>query len=259
MVDIHSHVLPGLDDGSPGFDTSLEMLQMARNAGTTDIVATPHANTSYRYDPDRISDLIRQLQGAVEDGIKIHRGCDFHLSPQNIQAALRDPSRFAINGLSFLLVEFPDVTLFQGIDEVFRNLIAVGLTPIVTHPERNDHLAADIPRLRRWVDKGIPLQITAQSLLGKFGPEPARWCLQMVSEGQVHFVASDAHDLIRRPPRLDEARDFLLERFDEEAANLLLEANPRAVIEGRPVEMNTFPIRLKKRRRWFSLGASRRA
>lgn len=256
VVDIHSHILPGLDDGSPTFDISLEMVRMAFKTGTTDIVATPHANTSYRYEPERISGLIGQLQGAVADGIKIHRGCDFHLSPHNIQTALREPSRFAINGLSYLLVEFPEVTLFQGIEEIFNNLLSVGLTPVVTHPERNQHLAADIPRLRRWVENGIPLQITAQSLLGKFGVERARWCLQMLKEGLVHLVASDAHDLVSRPPRLDEARDFLIDQFDEEFANVLLEVNPRAVIEGRRFEIRPFPLPPKKRRRWFPFGPS---
>lgn len=259
MVDIHSHILPGLDDGSPAFEISLNMARMARDAGTTDIVATPHANACYGYEPEVVFELIEKLQNAVGDGIKIHRGCDFHLSPQNIQAALREPSRFAINGLSYLLVEFPEVTLFQGFEQVFSNLMSVGLTPIVTHPERNHHLAADIPRLRRWVEMGIPMQITAQSLLGKFNPEPARWCLQMLNQGQVHFVASDAHDLVHRPPRLDEARAFLVNQFDEEYAELLLELHPRAVIEGRPLQISPLPHRPRKRSRWFPFGASRSA
>jgi protein-tyrosine phosphatase len=259
VVDIHSHILPGLDDGAPTFEISLKMAQMALGAGTTDIVATPHANTSYHYDPEIISSLTEKLQAAVEKGLTIHRGCDFHLSPQNIQLALREPTRFAINGLSYLLVEFPEVSLFHGIEDVFNNLLSVGLTPIVTHPERNHHLAGDIPRLRRWVEKGIPLQITAQSLLGKFGAEAAQWCLQMLKDGQVHIVASDAHDLSRRPPRLDEARDFLVNHFDEEFANLLLEVNPRAVIGGRPFEISPVPPRQKKRRGWFSFGDTRNA
>lgn len=259
MVDIHSHILPGLDDGPEDFEVSLEMLRVARQANTTDIVATPHASPSYRYEPELISDLIGKLQSAVEDDIKIHRGCDFHLSPQNIQAALREPSRFAINGLRYLLVEFPELTLFQGIEQVLNNLMSVGLMPIVTHPERNRHLAADIPRLRRWVAQGIPLQITAQSLLGTFGPELARWCLQMLNEGLVHFVASDAHDLLKRPPRLDAARVFLAEQFDEEFADLLLEVHPRAVIEGRPLDISPLPHRPRKRRTWFPIRASRSA
>jgi len=258
VIDIHSHILPGLDDGSPDPDVSLKMAQMALEAGTTDIVATPHANTSYRYEPELIAERILELQNAVGDGIKIHRGCDFHLSPQNIQIALRDPSRFSINGLSYILVEFPEMTLFQGIEQVFSTLMSAGLTPIVTHPERNQHLAADIPRLRRWVGKGIPLQITAQSLLSTFGPGPAQWCLQVLNQGLVHFVASDAHDLVYRTPRLDAARDFLVTQFDEEYADLLLEVHPRAVIDGRPLDISPFPPQPKKRRRWFPFGNAQR-
>ncbi len=254
VVDIHSHILPGIDDGSSSFEMSLQMVRLALSSGTTDIVATPHANTAYRYEPETISSLLEKLQSAVEGGIKIHRGCDFHLSPHNIQAALENPSRFAINGLSYLLVEFPELGLFQGIEEVFNNLIRVGLTPIVTHPERNRLLSADIPRLRRWVERGIPLQITAQSLLGRFGADAAKWCLEMLKEGQVHFVASDGHDPVNRPPRLDEARDFLVNHFDEEFANSLVEVNPRAVIEGRPYDMVTLPPKMKKRKRWFLFG-----
>lgn len=257
MIDIHSHILPGLDDGSPAFDISLDMARMAHDAGTTDIVATPHANTSFCHEPALIAERIAELQNAVGTGIRIHRGCDFHLSPRNIQAALQDPSRFAVGGLSYLLVEFPEIVLFHGIEQVFSNLRAVGLRPIVTHPERNQYLAADIPRLRRWVASGIFLQITAQSLLGKFGLAPAQWCVEMLNEGLVHFVASDAHDLINRPPRLDAAREFLLEQFEEERADLLLEVNPLAVIEGRALEIGPLPLRPKKRRKWFSFRASR--
>jgi protein-tyrosine phosphatase len=156
VIDIHSHILPSLDDGPEDFAVSLEMVRLARQANTTDIVATPHANPSYRYEPELILDLIGKLQSAVKDGIQVHQGCDFHLSPGNIQAALQKPSRFAINGLSYLLVEFPELTLFQGSEQVLDNLMSAGLTPIVTHPERNRNLAADIPRLRRWVRRGIP-------------------------------------------------------------------------------------------------------
>lgn len=256
MVDIHSHILPGLDDGPSEFDISLNMVRMAQESGTTDIVATPHANASYRYDPAVIVERIAELQSAVGDGIKIHRGCDFHLSPQNLQFAAREPSRFSINGLSYLLVEFPEVSLFQGIEQVFSTLMHAGLTPIVTHPERNEHLAADIPRLRRWVERGIPLQVTAQSVVGKFGPKAAQWCLQLLNEGLVHFVASDAHDLVHRPARLSEARDFLVNQFGEEYAEMLVEVHPRAVIDGQPLEIQPFPPQPKKRRKWFSFGGS---
>jgi protein-tyrosine phosphatase len=241
VIDIHSHLLHSLDDGAHSFDVSLDMARMALKSGTTDIVATSHANTEYNYDPDLISARIQELQGAAGDGIRIHRGCDFHLSAQNIQWALREPGRFSINGLHYLLVEFPEVSLFHGIEEIFSSLRSVGLTPIVTHTERNPHLASDIPQLRRWVDNGIPLQITARSRLSEFGREMVQWCLRVLKEGLVHFVANDAHDLVHRPPKLDKAWSFLAGQFGEQYAEFLLELHLRAVIEGQPMEVRSFP------------------
>jgi protein-tyrosine phosphatase len=164
--------------------------------GSHDIVATPHANTSYHYEPELISQRIAELQNAAGNGIKIHRGCDFHLSPHNLQFAAREPSRFSINGLNYLLVEFPEMAMFQGIEQVFSNHVfridAHCDTPGTERAPGSGHPA----RLRRWVEQGIPLQITAQSLLGTFGTRAAQWCLQLLNDGLVHFVASDAHDLV---------------------------------------------------------------
>jgi protein-tyrosine phosphatase len=254
MIDIHSHILHGMDDGAKSFDVSLAMVQMALERGTTDIVATPHASTAYNYQPELISERILQLQQAIGDGLKIHRGCDFHLSAQNIQVALREPARFSVNGLNYLLVEFPELSLFQGIDQIFNELRSAGLTPIITHPERNRHLAGDLPRLRRWVQQGIPLQITAQSLTGGFGEDLARWCIDAINEGLVHFVASDAHDTVRRPPKLDEARSLLNDQFGPEYAELLVEFHPRAVIEGAPMDVQVIPPPRKKTKKWFRFG-----
>jgi protein-tyrosine phosphatase len=251
MIDIHSHILHGLDDGAASFDVSLAMAKLAHESGTTDIVATPHANTVYAYQPEVISERIGELQQAIGDGLKIHRGCDFHLSAQNIQWVLREPARFSVNGLNYLLVEFPELALFRGIDQIFSELRSAGLTPIVTHPERNRHLAGDVERLRRWVEGGIPLQITAKSLTGGFGPELARWCLDALNEGLVHFVASDAHDPVHRPPRLDEAKRLLDDRFGSDYAELLVELHPRAVIEGLRIECEPIPPTPKKSRKWF--------
>ncbi len=255
MVDIHSHILHGMDDGAASFEVSLEMVKMAAAAGTTDIVATPHANSRYNFQPELIAGRIQELQSAAGGGIRIHRGCDFHLSAQNLEWASREPTRFSINGLNYLLVEFPDFSLFQGIEQVFDGLKAVGLTPIVTHPERNPHLAKDLPRLRRWVADGIPLQVTAQSVTGEFGAELARWCVKAIEEGLVHFIASDGHDTVRRPPKMDAARSFLEAEFGAEYAELLVDIHPRAVIEGQMMEVRPIPPARRKSKKWFRFGS----
>ena len=252
MIDIHNHLLHGLDDGADSFETSVAMARLARTAGTTDIVATPHSNVFYPYDSELVKQRIRELQGAVGEELKIHRGCDFHLSAHNIQMAVRDTRRFSINGLGYLLVEFPEVAALQGIEQIFETLREAGLTPVITHPERNPYLVADFSRLTRWVDNGIYLQVTAQSLFGdRFGAETAPWCAKALKMGLVHFVASDAHDERVRPPRLDQAKAHLELQYGDEYAQLLLVTHPGAVIEGRSlVPGRVFPPQ-KRERKWF--------
>jgi protein-tyrosine phosphatase len=251
VVDIHSHILHGLDDGATSFEQSQAMVRLAQETGTTDIVATPHSNSTYPYDHALRDQRVAELQDAAGAGLRIHRGCDFHLSAQNLQWVEKHPSHFSINGLRYLLVEFPDVSWIQGVDQIFAVLKSVGLTPIVTHPERNIHLAHDVARLKRWVDQGLYLQLTAQSVVGELGLEVARWCGQVLKMGLVHFVASDGHDTVERPPRLDHAKQFLTQEFGEEYAEMLLEINPRAVIEGRPLDVGPQVPQSKKAHRRF--------
>ncbi len=255
MIDIHSHLLHGLDDGADSFETSVIMARLARTTGTTDIVATPHLNISYNYDPEFVEQRIRDLQYAVGDDIRIHRGCDFHLSAQNIQMAVRNAKRFSVNGLGYLLVEFPEVSALQGIEQIFETLREAGLTPVITHPERNPYLAADFSRLTRWVDDGIYLQVTAQSLVGDlFGSEKATWCANAIKMGLVHFVASDAHDARVRPPRLDRAKEHLEQHYGEEYAELLLVTHPGGLIEGRALVPGRVLPPQKRERKWFHFG-----
>ncbi len=259
MVDIHSHVLHALDDGAPSFPESLAIAQLALRSGTSDLVATPHSNIVYPYQPQLVAQRIAALQLAIGPGLRIHQGCDFHLSLQNIQTALQHPRRFTINGLSYLLVEFPDVSMIEGAARIFLELQAAGMIPIVTHPERNPYLASDLPRLARWVEQGAYIQITAQSLLGApFGPSIARWCVRAIEMGLVHFVASDAHDTLHRPPRLDLAAQFLTTEFGPRFAELVLESNPRAVIEGHRLDTGLLPHPRLSRKWYHFLAGGRR-
>jgi protein-tyrosine phosphatase len=255
MIDIHSHLLHGLDDGADSFETSVVMAHLARTTGTTDIVATPHLNISYRYDPELLEQRIRDLQCAVGTELRIHRGCDFHLSAQNIQMAVRDARRFSVNGLGYLLVEFPEVSALQSIEQIFETLREAGLTLVITHPERNPYLADDFGRLIRWVDNGIYLQVTAQSLVGDFfGAEKQSWCAKALKMGLVHFVASDAHDARVRPPRLDHAKAHLEQHYGEAYADLLLVTHPGALVEGRALVPGRVLPPQKRERKWFHFG-----
>ena len=235
MVDIHSHVLYGLDDGAETLDESLDMLRMAAASGTTDIVATPHADLQFPFRPDLIAERLAELRPAVEGLIRIHSGCDFHLQFDNIQDALKNPAKYTINGLGYLMVEFSDLVIFNNTEDIFERMRAAGIAPVVTHPERNPLLQQKISRLERWVASGILLQVTAQSLLGHFGNTVRRCSEELMERGIVHFIASDAHDTENRPPRLDEAWEYVCRKFGEARAQRLLCVNPAAVLTGDPL------------------------
>ncbi len=249
MVDIHSHILPDLDDGSRTFSESVQMLALAVESGTTDIVASPHSDLRYRYDRAVVASKIEELQEACPE-IRIHRGCDFHLIPERIHEALMDPAAYSINGRGFLLVEFPDALIPDSTDDLLERMITCGLTPVLTHPERNRILQRDPERIHYWVDHGCLVQITAQSLLGRFGRTAARVSRELLDARLVHFVASDGHDTDHRPPVLSEAFHTVVSEYGQETAILLFQENPARALVGAPVAA---PSKFRKRLvwRWF--------
>ncbi len=250
MVDIHSHILWGMDDGSHSLEMSVAMLQMAAKGGTTDIVATPHADNDYAFQPELIEERRVELQTQLGERIRIHKGCDFHLKYDQIQESLRDPRKYSVNGLGWVLVEFSDMMIFPNTEEIFSQMRSAGMGVIVTHPERNWLLRKDIERLQRWVDGGAYMQVTGGSLLGVFGGDAKKFGEELMARGLVHFLASDAHDLDRRSPRLDHVRAHVAEKYGEEYAEALLETHPRAVIEGRALHPGALePPEPEKR--WF--------
>jgi len=237
MVDIHSHILWGLDDGAETLEESIAMVKLAAESGTTDIVATPHANTLYRYDPEVVRQRIEEVSAGAGGRPRIYRGCDFHLSFDNVQDAMENPARYAIHNGPYILVEFPN-TMLAGMQRVLTILIDCGLTPIITHPERQMQLRRISDEFLEWIRMGCLVQVTAQSLLGRFGRQAEESAWKMVRRGLAHFVASDAHDVADRPPRLDLAFEVLSKRVGEAQARLLAIENPGAVLRGERVLAN---------------------
>src|SRR5688572_23814999 len=198
MVDIHSHVLPGLDDGAPNMEVALEMLRVASESGTTDIVGTPHASPQYRFDPIRVETALAELQKAAGSDTRIHYGCELHLTPENIDEALLAPRNYTIGHRGYLLVEFDNQFVPKTTAGILRRLRLAGARPVIAHPERNHVLRERMTELADWVDDGCLLQITAQSLLGQFGRSAEAASFEFIEQGLAHCVASDAHDTRRR-------------------------------------------------------------
>lgn len=240
-----------MDDGAPTEEVSLEMLRLAAEGGTTDIVATPHSNGEFEYQPELIAERIRDLTAKTEGTPRIHRGCDFHLSFDNIEHAMEDPGRFSINGKRYILVEFADLHIPPSANRILEQLLAVDLVPIITHPERNPIIRKEPQKLNGWIDQGCLVQVTALSVLGGFGKSAETAAHQYLSHGMVHFIASDAHDPVYRHPKLDEAYAAIAEEWGGDMAELLLVKNPGKVIRGEYIEDGKLPVAAKKP--WWQL------
>jgi protein-tyrosine phosphatase len=233
MIDVHCHILPGLDDGPESIGTSLAMVESAIADGITHVVATPHSSNQYFFDYSRVQTLRGELQEKIGDKLILATGCDFHLNPENLDALREDAPRFCINQRDYLLVEFNEYSIPPAMDQTLHEIQLLGLRPVITHPERNAILRLQTRRLAKWVRHGCFIQVTAGSITGVFGPGAQKDALRWVADGLVHIVASDAHNTRGRPLKLQPAFDVVREQFGEDKARALFVENPMAAFEGR--------------------------
>jgi protein-tyrosine phosphatase len=230
VIDIHCHILPEVDDGPKSWETAESMCRMAAEDAIEHMVATPHANDRYFYDREYLSGLLHDLQQRIGDNPKLSLGCDFHLSLENMQNAQVAPERYCIGSSRYLLVEFSNFGIPPQIDEWLGQMIERGTRPIVTHPERNPILQQNAARVLQLVDRGCAVQVTASAITGFWGAKVREMAHWLLKEKAVHFLATDAHDTVRRPPVLSEARKIVAKQFGDELADALVEGNPRAVV-----------------------------
>jgi protein-tyrosine phosphatase len=242
VFDIHSHILPEVDDGPKSWEIAVEMCRMAAADGITHMVATPHANDRYAYDRQYLQGVLGQLQTKVGPSPKLTLGCDFHLSFENLERVLQQPHNYTIGDTNYLLIELSNFSVPIQIADCFIRLGDRGLTPILTHPERNPILQQTPQRVLEWAEQGCLVQVTASALTGFWGERPeiiARWLLD---RSAVHFLSTDAHDTKRRVPILSKGRDVAAGIVGEEYANALVEGNPAAVIAGQRIPFSPRPV-----------------
>jgi protein-tyrosine phosphatase len=253
MVDIHSHIVFGVDDGAKTIEDSLAMLELAANSGTTDIVATPHSDLRYQFDPVLVATRIAEMQARIGDRIRIHRGCDFHLFYDNIENCKEDRSRFTINGHRYLMVEFADSQIPKTIANIFEDMIVSGITPVITHPERNALLMRRVSDLVQWVRAGCLIQVTAQSFTGRFGKSAEENCKRLMRQRLVHFVASDAHDTEWRPPDMRAPYQYISAEYGDHVAERLFTTHPRMTLTGQYLECEDPDDEVQASKPWWKV------
>jgi protein-tyrosine phosphatase len=235
MVDLHTHILPAVDDGSQSWEMTLEMCRMAQQDGTAHMVASPHANERFAFDRPRYETMLDQLQ---EDfpSIQFSLGCDFNCSYDNVEDAVKNPGRYTIGDSVYILTEFNAFAAPRQMIEVVSVLGMAGLVCIVTHPERLP-LITQVPDFPdQLVQAGALIQITANSLTGFWGSRVQKVTERLLRKGSVFVIASDAHDTKGRTPVLSEAWKIAARIVGREQADALVSGNPLAIVRNEQVD-----------------------
>lgn len=234
MIDLHCHLLPGFDDGPKTIDISLEMARMAAADGITAIACTPHILPGvYNNTGPGIQEAVAKLQEAIDQAaipIRLVAGADVHIAP-DLATQLQDGRALTLNKSRYFLLEPPHHVLPPGLEDYIFGLQVAGYVPIITHPERLSWVESHYDLMKRLVHKGNLMQLTAGSLMGRFGRRPRHWAERMLDDGLCHVLASDGHNTDRRRPCLSDARELLAHRLGEDEATKLVLTRPRAILD----------------------------
>jgi protein-tyrosine phosphatase len=237
MIDIHSHILPDVDDGARHLDEALEMASIASADGIQQMVCTPHMfnGISDNPQPAEIVERVEEFQAAIyakdPKGLKVLPGNEVHVSHEIAEQAKTDRVT-KLNRKNYMLVEFPTMTVPIGADELFYRLQLNGVKPILVHPERNSQLQARPSMVAGFIERGVYVQVTAMSVTGEFGAAAKNCADSLLRHNCVHFLATDAHRAERRPPILSRGRDAAAAVIGAEKALKLVWDNPLAVVTG---------------------------
>lgn len=240
MVDIHCHILFGLDDGSVSAEESVEMAILANKGGTEKIIATPHSNVtgSYRnmWNPD-FDQMVKDLNERLK---KI--GCDVTFYPgqeifcgENFISLMKNGKLITLNNSKYPLVEFDFFERSAFVYSKLERLVAEGYVPIVAHPERYAFFCEDEDAAVKLRNMGCLLQLNKGSLQGSFGRDAFTASRRVLDSGFADFVASDAHSPYRRTPYLGEAYEFVAEAYSFDYADILFEKNALCVLENKEI------------------------
>ena len=251
MVDLHHHLLPGLDDGAADVATSLELARMALAEGITTVVCTPHTlDGVYDVERARATAALAVLTLALAEAglpLQIRLAGEVHLH-ESIPELLRLDAGVTLDGQGrYLLLELPHQGPPSSLPDFLFRLAAAGTTPLIAHPERNLAVRKNPALAIEWASRGVKLQLTAGSLTGAFG-EPIRACAeQLLRAGAVHVVATDAHSPSKRPPLVQAAFAAATAIVGAEGAAALFLANPQRILAGESPETIVAPTPPRRR------------
>lgn len=246
MVDIHSHILPGVDDGADVMTEALDMARLAVSGGTKAMVVTPHCNIPYMYDNycgTRLEDKFNEFKKALEDAdisLRVYLGAEVFVTDDIIRLLSKGRLN-TLNNSRYMLVEFSFGEDPEYMDEMLGRIIAEGIVPVVAHPERY-YAAFDYPEMiYNWNRMGCRIQVNKGSLLGRFGREVEVVARVLLDHRLVHCIASDAHASWRRTPYLADIKEYVTDLYNNEYADVLLKYNPHRIIMDKDIRVYDAP------------------
>lgn len=234
MIDLHCHILPGIDDGAADLSTASAMARAMVADGVTVVACTPHILPGlYHNTGPLIRAAIARLQRTLDfAGIELRLvgGADVHIAP-DVVAGLRAGRLLSLAESRYVLIEPPHHVAPPRMESLFSGMLDAGYVPVLTHPERLQWIKSHYELIGNLAALGVWMQITSGSLSGEFGTQAKYWAEKLLDDGLVHILATDSHDMGRRSPNLSRGRDLAAERVGEERAVHLVLTRPRGVIE----------------------------
>lgn len=232
-IDIHCHIMPGVDDGAKDAETSLEMLRIAQKNGIQHIVLTPHHKPMHHnVSPDHNKKYTKALwELAQKNGIdvKLYSGNEIYYSDETFDE-LVSGRICTLAGSDYVLVEFHPTNPYKAIHNAIYQVQAAGFIPVLAHVERYSDMVSHASYVQEMVDMGCYIQVNASSIMGKYGFGISHFTKKLLKNHLVHFVASDAHDTYGRAPQLSECREFVGRKFGNEYSDRLFWNNPMCII-----------------------------
>ncbi|NBI29320.1 tyrosine-protein phosphatase [Chengkuizengella marina] len=250
MIDLHSHILPGIDDGAKDLEESVQLAREAVKQGITKMIATPHhRNGSYYNSKDEILkavDLLNEEMFLENIQLEIYPGQETRIYKDMVHDIELGELLSLNDDDKYIFVELPSNHVPRYTNQLLFDLQLIGLKPIIVHPERNQEFIENPETLYQFVKGGALTQVTAASVVGKFGKKIQKFTEQLIEHHQTHFVASDVHHVIRRGFYLNEAYEYIDQEFGTKWKDLLLK-NPQRLIEGKMIYYEE-PQRIKRKK-----------
>lgn len=268
MIDIHSHILPGLDDGAKNIEETLEIVRQLHNSGFTTLIATPHVLEEEFLAPAEILASTEQVRRRVKEAgipIEILPGAENYIFPDIVKWVRAGKLMTLGNTGKYVLLELPMFDIPQYTERVFFDLQVNGLKIVLAHPERNKGLVEEPERLLEWAGKGVLFQLDLRSLEGRYGPRTRDLAQLMLASDLIHFIGSDAHRVSRSESTYLETLQGVRGLAGEAGFQEIALFNPQNILSGqelvhREEYVFTAPVTLKKRKQriWDWVGNIKR-